>query len=312
MTTEKLSVVTGAFGYTGRYITKQLLSKGTPVKTITGRTDRPNPFGERVGVEPFNFDKPDALTRSLEGADVLYNTYWIRFAKRGLDHDKAVENTGVLIKAAEDAGVRRLVHIGVTNATVDSPIPYFRGKALLEDLIRSSSLSYAIVKPAFIFADGDILLNNIAWFLRRFPIFGMMGAGDYRVQPIYAEDLAEMVVNIAERNDNLEIDAIGPDTFTFEEIVRLTAEKLGRKAQIVHASGVGAISLQAGGLRDRRRGADPRRDRDTDDKPVGHKQPADRPHTAVRLAGDARPHAGRQLRLGARPALQVMSSLNTS
>ncbi len=119
MTTEKLSVVTGAFGYTGRYITKQLLSKGTPVKTITGRTDRPNPFGERVGVEPFNFDKPDALTRSLEGADVLYNTYWIRFAKRGLDHDKAVENTGVLIKAAEDAGVRRLVHIGVTNATVD-------------------------------------------------------------------------------------------------------------------------------------------------------------------------------------------------
>ena len=234
MTTEKLSVVTGAFGYTGRYITKQLLSKGTPVKTITERTDRPNPFGERVGVEPFNFDKPDALTRSLEGADVLYNTYWIRFAKRGLDHDKAVENTGVLIKAAEDAGVRRLVHIGVTNATVDSPIPYFRGKALLEDLIRSSSLSYAIVKPAFIFADGDILLNNIAWFLRRFPIFGMMGAGDYRVQPIYAEDLAEMVVNIAERNDNLEIDAIGPDTFTFEEIVRLTAEKLGRKAQIVH------------------------------------------------------------------------------
>ena len=234
MTTEKLSVVTGAFGYTGRYITKQLLSKGTPVKTITGRTDRPNPFGERVGVEPFNFDKPDALTRSLEGADVLYNTYWIRFAKRGFDHDKAVNNTGVLIKAAEDAGVRRLVHIGVTNASVDSPIPYFRGKAQVEELVRSSSLSHAIVKPAFIFADGDILLNNIAWFLRRFPVFGMMGAGDYRVQPIYAEDLAEMVVNIAEQNDNLEIDAIGPDTFTFEEIVRLTAEKLGRKARFVH------------------------------------------------------------------------------
>ena len=132
METTGLSVVTGAFGYTGKYITQRLLSMGKPVKTITGHPDRPNPFGERLTVASFNFDDPRELTRALEGAEVLYNTYWIRFARGPVTFERALENSRTLIKAAEGAGVRRIVHISITNASADSPLPYFRGKGLLE------------------------------------------------------------------------------------------------------------------------------------------------------------------------------------
>ena len=229
-----LSVVTGAFGYTGKYITQRLLSMGKPVKTLTGHPNRPNPFGEQIGVAPLSFDDPVALVDNLQGAEVLYNTYWIRFTRGQVTFDKAIENTRTLIKAAEDAGVRRIVHVSITNASANSPLPYFRGKGLLEEAITSSRLSYAIVRPTVIFGNEDILINNIAWFLRRFPLFPIFGSGSYRVQPIFVEDVAEIAVSAAHQSDNVTIDATGPETFTFEGLIRLIATKVGSSARLIH------------------------------------------------------------------------------
>ena len=234
METTGLSVVTGAFGYTGKYITQRLLSMGKPVKTITGHPDRPNPFGERLNVAPFNFDDPRELTRALEGAEVLYNTYWIRFARGPVTFERALEHSRTLIKAAEGAGVRRIVHISITNASADSPLPYFRGKGLLEETIKGSGMSYAILRPTAIFGSEDILINNIAWFLRRFPLFTISGSGDQRIQPIFVEDVAELAVSSSQHNDNVVMDAVGPETFNFEEMVHLIADTVGSRAKLVH------------------------------------------------------------------------------
>ena len=108
MPTPELSVVTGAFGYTGRYIARRLLADGERVRTITGHPGRPDPFGGRVAVAPMDFHDRDGLARSLEGASTLYNTYWIRFPRGVVTFEKAVENSRTLIRAAEDAGVRRI------------------------------------------------------------------------------------------------------------------------------------------------------------------------------------------------------------
>ncbi len=129
------------------------------------RSRSPNRFGKRLSTSPFNFDNPAALARTLEGADTLFNTYWIRFAHGGINHDTAVENLMTLISAAEDAGVRRIVHLSITNATLDSPLPCSRGKARVEDAICQSSMSHAILRPTVIFGREDILQNNIAWML---------------------------------------------------------------------------------------------------------------------------------------------------
>lgn len=235
-------VVTGASGYTGRYITRLLLSRGRRVRTLTGHPTRANPFDDQIEAVPFNFDRPDDLARSLEGAGALFNTYWIRFPHGGQTFETAVANTRVMIDAATVAGVRRFVHISVTNAT-ESPLPYFRGKATVEAAIKASALSYAIIRPALIFGVEDILLNNIAWLLRRVPFFTIPGRGDYRVQPIFAADLAEIAVNAPRDDRNAVLDAVGPEIFTFDELVRMLANAVRSKARIVHVDPRIAVAL---------------------------------------------------------------------
>ena len=229
-----LDVVTGAFGYTGKYITRELLARGRRVRTLTGHPDRPNPFGVEIELFPYAFDDPPRLVDALRGADVLYNTYWIRFPKGERTFERAVEHTRILFRAAKEAGVRRVVHVSITNPSEDSPLPYFRGKALCEQALKETGLSYAILRPTVIYGREDILINNIAWFLRRFPIFGIPGDGQYRVQPIYVEDMARQAVALGAREDNAVVDAVGPETFTFDALVRLLRDAVGSRALMVH------------------------------------------------------------------------------
>ena len=233
MATDRLSVVTGAFGYTGRYIAQRLIANGERVKTLTSRFEQENPFGEKLTVEPYRFDDPGALAASLEGADVLYNTYWVRFPRGKLTFDVAVARCRALIEAAERAGVKRIVHVSITNPSADSRLPYFRGKGLVEEAVTGSSLTYAIVRPALVFGEGDILINNVAWAVRRFPIFPLAGSGLYRVQPVFVDDVAGIAVDAGRLTDNLVIDAVGPETFTFAELVSLIADKIGARTKIV-------------------------------------------------------------------------------
>ena len=236
METAELNVVTGAFSYTGKYITQRLLSMGKRVRTLTGHPNRENPFGNEVSTSPFNFDNQSKLVKSLQGATTLYNTYWVRFPRGQVTFDKAVENTKRLIKAAEEAGIHRIVHISITNASEESAFHYFRGKGLIEKAIIHSKLSYAILRPTVIFGPEDILINNIAWLLRRFPIFVVFGSGGYRIQPVFVEDVAEMAVSAGHKDDNIVMDAVGPETYTFDELVRLIADKIHRRPRIVHLS----------------------------------------------------------------------------
>lgn len=236
MQTSEINIVTGAFSHTGKYITQRLIAMGNQVRTLTGRPNQQNLFGDRVTVFPFNFDKPDKLTESLKGATTLYNTYWVRFPYEKITHEIAVENTKILIKAAEAAGIRRIVHISITNPSEDSTLPYFRGKAIVENYITSSNLSYAIIRPTVIFGPEGILINNIAWLLRRFPVFMVFGSGEYRIQPIFVEDLAELAVSSGQKDENIIVDAVGPETYTFDELVRLIARKIHSRAKIVHVS----------------------------------------------------------------------------
>ncbi len=219
MSNPPIHAVTGAFGYSGKYIAKRLLAEGRPVITLTNSTDRANVFGDRIQVFPFHFEQPDELARSLHGVETLYNTYWVRFNHPLFSHADAVRNTLVLFEAARRAGVRRIVHVSITNPAEDSPLEYFSGKARLERALIESGLSYAILRPTVLFGKEDILINNIAWALRHLPVFGVFGDGRYRLQPIYVDDLAELAVRWGDATENVIVNAIGPETFTYRELV---------------------------------------------------------------------------------------------
>ena len=229
-----MNAVTGAFGYTGKYIARRLLEIGEPVITLTGHPDRPNQFDAAVKALPFRFDNPEAMAESLAGVRVLYNTYWVRFGRGDVTHERAVANSRALIRAAVLAGVERLVHVSIANAGRAPHLPYYRGKALVEEEVRRAGIGYAIVRPTVIFSLEDILINNIAFLLRKAPVFVIPGSGSYRLQPVYVEDMARITVDAGHSGEDVTMDAVGPEIFSFEELVTTIARTVGSRAVLLH------------------------------------------------------------------------------
>jgi len=225
--------VTGAFSYSGKYITKRLLARGEEVFTLTNHPHRPDPFAGCVKAYPLDFTNEQQLITNLKGADVLVNTYWVRFDRDSNTQLRAVENTRALVNVAVKAGVKRIVHISITNPSMESHLPYFWGKAANEKSVMDSGLSYAILRPTVLFGKEDILINNIAWLLRRFPFFGLPGDGSYCLQPVFVDDLAELAVDVLYKNENIIWDAVGPNIFTFREMVETIGEAIGHGKPLI-------------------------------------------------------------------------------
>jgi NADH dehydrogenase len=228
-----LDAVTGAFGYSGSAIASRLLAAGRRVRTLTGHPDRA-PVGSPVAVAPMDFDDPIGLARDLAGVTTLYNTYWVRFAHGGNDHVAAVENSRTLFQAARRAGVERIVHVSITHPSIGSPYPYFRGKALVERALVETGVPAAILRPAILFGGDGVLLNNVAWLLRKLPAFAIAGDGIYRVRGIHVDDLAELAVGHGSTRTDVVVEAVGPDRPTFAELVGAIRHAVGSRSVVVH------------------------------------------------------------------------------
>jgi uncharacterized protein YbjT (DUF2867 family) len=229
-----MDVVTGGFSYTGRAIAEELLRRGRQVRTLTRRDARGDPLAARLEQASLQFRDGEALRHALEGVEVLYNTYWVRFERGATTFERAIANTRVLLHVAREAGAGRVVHVSVSNPTIDSPLPYFRSKAQVEADVSGSGLAHAIVRPTLVFGANDILVNNIAWGLRRSPIFPIAGDGSYCVQPVAVEDVATICVDAGESAHDVVLDAAGPDTFTYGELVKMVAQAVGSRSKPVH------------------------------------------------------------------------------
>jgi len=239
----QLDVVTGAFSYSGAAIARQLLDSGHRVRTLTGHPERA-PAGSPVEIRPLDFAAPDELRRSLSGAHTLFNTYWVRFAHGRVSHETAVANSRLLFEAAAAAGVQRIVHVSITNPSPDATDSYFRGKALVEQALAGCGVpSHAIARPAILFGRGGVLLNNIAWLLRRLPVFGIGGRGDYRLRPIHVDDLAALCASLGGRTDTVTIDAVGPQSVTFRQLVEEIRAAVGSRALLVPVPGAAVPAL---------------------------------------------------------------------
>ena len=226
--------VTGATSYTGRFIAERLVASGRQVLDLTRSQRSPHPLGDAATSVPLTFDDPDRLTRSLAGVETLYNTYWLRFERGAVTYPRAIEHSHALFGAARRAGVHRIVHISVVNASHDAPTAYFRAKAVVEEALTASGVLHAIVRPTVTFGPGDILVNNLAWTLRRFPLFGVPGDGRYPIQPVHVEDVAQIAIQAGSLIANATIDAAGPEIFAFNDFVALVRAGVVSKARIVH------------------------------------------------------------------------------
>jgi NADH dehydrogenase len=230
-----VDLVTGAFSYSGSYIAERLLGAGRRVRTLTFHPDRAHPLQARVETFPYRFDDPAALARSLEGISTLYNTFWVRFDHGHTSFADAIEKSRMLFYAAKSAGVQRIVHLSVSNPSIDSPLAYFRGKALVEYALAQCGLRYSIVRPTWVFGgECEVLANNIAWILRRMPVFPLPGTGTYPVQPVHVEDLARICVDAAGSSGDRVVDAAGPEKMPFRDLVTLVRSAVNARSPIIH------------------------------------------------------------------------------
>lgn len=230
------TIITGPLGYSGRHITSKLLDAGHTVRGLTNSGHRDNPFGARLPLAPLDWANPDALARAMDGADTLINTYWVRFNHASFNHAEAVENSRKLFTAARRAGVRKIVHVSITRPDAASPLPYFHGKAVVEQALADCGVAHTILRPAVLFGDGpgeDILINNMAWALRRFPIIGVFGDGRYRLQPIHVDDFAALALAALRDDAPRVINAIGPETYTFRDLFNTLGHAIGQPRPVI-------------------------------------------------------------------------------
>ena len=226
------AVVTGAFSYTGAAVARELHRRGWTVHTLTNR--RCPLDMQHVSASPLRFEQ-DYLESQLRDADVFVNPYWVRIPYAGQTFESAVGNSELLVTAAARAGVKRFVHVSVSNASLSSKLGYYHGKAKVDDAVRRSGLSHAIVRPTLIVGPSDVLSANIAWFLRQFPLFPVPGGGTCRLQPVTLDDTGRIIADAAEASGDQDIDAAGPDTWTFREYVQLLARACGVESLVFGA-----------------------------------------------------------------------------
>lgn len=238
MTTD---VITGAFGYSGAAIARELMAAGRQVRTLT--THAPAGPGD-IDVRPLDFTDPGALERDMAGAHTLYCTYWVRFGYRAATRESAVANSKALFDAAARAGISRIVYVSILHADAASPFPYFAGKGAVEQHLAATGVPYAIARPAILFGSSarlgvaaSVLVNNIAWLLRHLPAFGIGDGGRYRIRPVHVDDLARLCTQLGARDDNVTVDAVGPDAPAFGEVVRAARAATGSRCVLLPVPG---------------------------------------------------------------------------
>lgn len=241
-------LITGASGFIGGAIAERLIDRAE----VRGLTLHPgkNRFGGRVRSFAYDFDDPSRMAPAFRGVDVFVNSYYIRFPYGGLTFDDAVERCRALIEQAQAAAVPRVVHVSVSNANEASDLPYYRNKGRIERIVAECGIDFSILRPALVIGDGDILVNNIAYFLRRLPVFTIFGGGRYRVQPITLDGFADIALEAIEGEHlNATLPVAGPVDWTFLDLVRAVRSAVGSRAVIVPAPAWLALAaLRAAGV----------------------------------------------------------------
>ena len=234
--------ITGAWSYSGMHVAHRLLDRGDTVLSLTNQpVPAQDPFNGKVKAVPFDFT-PGRLAERLAGVDVLACAYWTRHNRPPIGHSgpwmshaQATERSKIIIREAKAAGVKRLVWTSIANPGLDPDLPYYDGKAKVEEAVRGSGLPYAILRPACFFGPGGILVENVVWAVRRLPIFPLPSSpASFYVRPIHVADYAETVAQAVHSQRVFVKDATGPDRVDFADLIGFTSKVIGTRTRVIY------------------------------------------------------------------------------
>lgn len=242
-----LVLVTGATGFLGRRVVRELLDRGHRVRALVHTPGRERLFPEgSVAVHQGSLADLESLTAACRGVDAVVHLVAIIRQGKGATFDsvnrQGTANLVAAFKASAGAsggaagGVRKLVHVSVIGAANNPAYPYLHSKWQGEQEVTGSGLSYTILRPSLLFGEGDAFLNTLAGLVRVFPVVPVVGSGRNRFQPIAAEDVAKCIALALERADlnGQTIEIGGPQQLSYLELMRLVARTLGKRRWRVH------------------------------------------------------------------------------
>jgi len=234
--------ITGALSYTGRYITQLLINRfganNIRIVNICNRKQK-NPFAD-TGLElieyPYSFQNPSDMSKALEGSRLFVATYFTRFDNFQVSRNQVVDNAKTLVDCALEAGVERYVYTSHTQSNIASHIPYIAGKAKVEAYVKDKFAGrYGIVKPCTIFGDTpeeSIVVNNLAYLLRTFPVMAVVGDGRYPLHPVHVRDMARLCVETGlddQGEGEYDWDAVNPEKMDFIDLLTTTRDIIGTR-----------------------------------------------------------------------------------
>ena len=233
-----LVLVTGATGFLGRRVIRELLDRGDQVRCLVHTPGRERIFHHRdVEVQYGSVRNPESLSNAFYDVEAVAHLVGI-IRPRRRDSFEGIHREGTInvLTAAKEAGARHFLHVSVIGSANDRTYPYLYTKWLGEQEVINSGLPYTIFRPSMLYGEGDEFLNALAGLVRLFPLVPVIGSGNNRMQPLAADDLARCIAATLGREDlkGRTLDLGGPGRLNYNELVSEVAKAMGKRHLKVH------------------------------------------------------------------------------
>ena len=213
-------LVTGASGFVGRHVTRELAASGATVRALV-RTARGAAALEGIDCELVRGDvtDPASLRAAARGVRSIVHLVAIIEGSPATFERVMAAGTGNLVEAAREGGVRRIVLMSALGTGPSATVPYFRAKLAAEQTVASSGVEHVALRPSFVFgADGGALPRFLR-IARLAPVTLVLGPGTQRVQPIWIDDVVRAVRLGLDADGAVgPVELGGPDAVTWNDL----------------------------------------------------------------------------------------------
>jgi NADH dehydrogenase len=228
-------LLTGATGTVGTPLLRRLIGAGEPVRVLVRDPRRLGPERVRVQIALGDLGNPASFRNAMRGVDtVIHLAAAIRDQTGGSIEELNGVATLRLVRAAEREGAKRFFFFSAIGASLHSPARFFRAKALAEEAVEESDLETTVFAPSIVYSPGDPWITLLDR-LTRLPVAPVSGSGGALYQPIWAEDVADCVVAaLGNSNGHGHFDLAGPESLTYDGIVKTALRAFGRRRRLLH------------------------------------------------------------------------------
>ncbi|HVB61819.1 MAG TPA: NAD(P)H-binding protein [Ktedonobacteraceae bacterium] len=251
-------LITGATGYIGRHLVARLVEQGERPRCLARSKERAAAIlpVDKIDIALGDTIRPETLAAAVQGVDTIVHTAFItadRKQSAGNSYEKTnVQGTANLIKAAQAAGVRRVIELSGLGTKPDKPGSYMQGRYMAEKMLKESGLQWTIIQPSVLFGKDAPFVKGLSDLIRTSPVIPLIGGGTIRFQPIYVEDVVTIIVKVLEtpeQSANKTYIIGGPAYYTFTDIINAllrTMHKTRIKAPApMPLVGMGAAMMEA-------------------------------------------------------------------